>query len=215
MPIYRQLPDNHDIDNRLNSLKNSGLLVGSDAIIDKKLNDLANEVKLGQIGAKGEITFLERQILSLGRAVEIIPESVQENVKIPDYAVYLNQGGTLKSEITEIKTTVKTTNVSASAGWDKWIKTKIKEANRQLKKSGLAYGIPGSLEMQLYEDAEKDFYAILNKDTETVHRWILREFRPNQMSSLRRVAIYGNGQLLMEFSRTEDNQIIKTSPELS
>ncbi len=213
MPIYRQLPENHDIDNRLNSLKNSGLLVGSDAIIDKKLNDLANEVKLGQIGAKGEITFLERQILSLGRSVEIIPESVQENVKIPDYAVYLNQGETLKSEVTEIKTTVKTTNVSASSGWDKWIKNKIKEANTQLKKSGLAYGIPGSLEMQLYEDAERDFCVILLKDKETVERWILREFRPNQMSSLRRVAIYGNGQLLMEFSRTEDNQIIKTSPE--
>ncbi|AFY79980.1 hypothetical protein [Oscillatoria acuminata] len=213
MPIYRQLPENHDIDNRLNSLKNSGLLVGSDAIIDKKLNDLANEVKLGQIGAKGEITFLERQIFSLGRSVEIIPESVQKNVKIPDYAVYLNQGETLKSEITEIKTTVKTTNVSASAGWDQWIKKKIRQANKQLKKSGLTYGIPGSLEMQLYEDAEKDFSAILFNEPETVAGWILQDFRSNQMRSLRRVAIYGNGELLVEFIRTEDHQIIKTFPE--
>lgn len=213
MPIYSHLPDIINIGDRLESLKDSGLLVASDAtIIDKKLNDLAKEVKQGQVGAKGEVTFVERQIFGFGRQVEIIPDSAQENVKIPDYAVIQNREGTIEPEVTEIKTTVKTTNVSASAGWDKWIKNKIKQANKQIKSSGLTYGIPGSLEMQLYENATSDFAEILRSDPARVESWIQREFRPNQMSSLRCVAIYGNGELLLEFTRTLDNQIVKTYP---
>ncbi|MBC6481391.1 MAG: hypothetical protein GDA56_30205 [Hormoscilla sp. GM7CHS1pb] len=213
MPIYSVLPDDSDIDQRLQNLKNSGMLVGSDeSIINKKLNDLANEVKQGQIGAKGEVTFLERQIFGEGRQVLIIPDPIQSNVKIPDYAVYQDRGGTLGREITEVKTTVRTTNVTVGQGWEKWIKSKINEGNKQLKRSGITYGIPGSLEMQLYESAKSEFAQILQDDATTVESWVTREFRPNQMRSLRRVAIYGNGKLLLEFTRTVENQIVKTFP---
>jgi hypothetical protein len=66
--------------------------------------------------------------------------------------------------------------------------------------------------MQLYGDAKKNFSEALLSDAKTAEEWITLEFRPDQMSSLRRVAIYGDGQLILEFVRTANNTIEKTFP---
>lgn len=211
MPISSQLPDEGDIDDRLQNLKDSGLLVAGDAsIINKKLNDLAKEVKQGQVGAKGEVTFLERQVFGASRRVEIIPEATEKNVKRPDYIAYYSQGGALRPEVIEVKTTNEAIGVE---GLQTGLKYKIKQANKQLKKSEIAYGIPGSLEMQFYDRAQASLSSLLWSDRARVELWIAREFRPDQMTSLRRVAIYGSGELLLEFMRTAENQIIKTFPK--
>lgn len=210
MPIYSQLPDVSDdvsgIDQRRQKLQDSSMLVSNEeSIVNKKLNDLAKEIKLGQEGAKGEVVFLERQIFGFGRQVEIIPETTESKTTRPDYVVYYNVESGMRKEITEVKTRVITTN---NLGWETWIKTRIKQANNQLKNSGLNYGIPGSLEMQLYDNANTDFSQILAENIDTVEKWITKEFRDNQMKSLRRVAIYGNGELLIELTR----KIIRTFP---
>ncbi len=211
MPIYSQLPDVSDIDQRIKKLQDSGMLVSNDkCIVNKKLNDLTTEVKLGQEGAKGEVVFLERQIFGFGRQVEIIPETTESNTTRPDYIVYNKLESAIIQEITEVKTRIITTN---NSGWETWIKTRIKQANNQLKNSGLNYGIPGSLEMQLYENANTDFSQTLAENIDPVTKWITRGFRDNQMKSLRRVAIYGNGELLIEVTQfVVENKITRTFP---
>jgi len=204
---YTTLPDPTQVDQRIDNLRQSGMLVGRDVDdVQKKLNSLVTEAKQGQVGAQGEIAFLERQVFGEGRKVEVIPDA-EQGIKQPDFSVHHNQAGQIKPEVTEVKTTKTPPN-----NWKKWIKDKIKDANKQLKKSQLTEGVPGSVEMQLYGDAKKNFSEALLSDAKTAEEWITLEFRPDQMSSLRRVAIYGDGQLILEFVRTANNTIEKTFP---
>ena len=185
-----QLPQTPtDVQQRLDRLKASGkLLARPKSVIDKKLKDLNREANKGQIGAKGEIVFLERKIFVEYKSVEFIPSSQKARVTRPDFRVRA-----AKVEVIEIKTAVKTPK-----RWESWLKEKIKTANKQIKYSQLRVGKPGALELQLFDDAATSFQQTTLNNFE---QYIQRNFRVAQMKSLQRVAIYTNGQLALEFIR--------------
>jgi hypothetical protein len=178
-----------DIQQLLEQLKASGeLMARSKSVIDKKLEDLNREANKGQIGAQGEIVFLQRKIFLEDKSVEFIPPSQKARVTRPDFRVRA-----AKVEVIEIKTAVKAPKL-----WESWLKQKIKAANKQIKYSQLRVGLPGALELQLFDDAATSFQQTSLNDFE---QYIRRNFRVDQMTRLQRVAIYTNGQLALEFIR--------------
>lgn len=185
-----QLPQNTtEIKQRIARIKASGeILARTKSVISKKLADLETEANKGQIGAKGEIVFLERKIFLEHKRVEFIPPATKPGVTRPDFRIR-----TPKVEVIEIKTAVRVPN-----RWESWLKDQIKAANKQIKNSQLRLGKPGSLEIQLFEDAATRFHQEPLNDFE---KFIQRHFRVDQMKSLQRVAIYANGQLALEFIR--------------
>jgi hypothetical protein len=204
-----------EVDSRINTLKTSGKLKvarikGSEAkTVDELLEDIATRAKNGQEGALGEIAALERKVLGQSEEVELLFEVPSGGSgrdlrfknkprKNPDFRVSGQDG------ILEIKTAR-----DVPKDWGKWLKSHISGANTQIKRSGLVRGKPGSAEFQLYDDAATNFTSATPAE---IHTWITREFRSDQMTNLRRVAIYTNGNLFVEYTRLADNSIAKTFP---
>jgi len=136
----------------------------------------------GQAGAKGELQAMERWIRQGTKAddIELMPE-VQNGPTNPDFRV--------KGVLTEVKT--RTDPLKAS----NYIKDKIKEANNQIKNSGLDKDSPmigisgkgpqGQLEIQLNGDN-----ATTLPSYKLIEQQVTQSFRPDQARSLHRVVVY-------------------------
>jgi Domain of unknown function (DUF4157) len=170
---------------RVQRLKDSEFIEGDRARLDK----LQAEAEAGDPGAIGELNALERWVAE-GKRVEILEEVQNAGRKNPDYRV--------DGEITEVKTR----NDALSK---RYIKDRIREANEQVRESGLEGNEAGSLEIQLEGDAAEAPLA-------TIEQQVRGQFTPDRALNLRRIAVYQNGALAGEWIRLPDGSIRRIFP---
>ena len=149
---------------------------------------MLREAEAGDEGAIGELESIERW-LRAGRTVEVLPERQNAGVKNPDYRV--------DGDIVEIKTRSEPLN-------NRWIKDNIRSANEQIEGSGT--GETGAVELQIRGEAAE------TATLEGVERQVRGQFTQSRSMSLRRVAVYRNGELLGEWIRNPDGSITRTFP---
>ncbi len=99
---------------------------------------------------------------------------------------------------------------------DNWISDSVRRANEQMYRSGLDSNYPmigsgsrgpqGQVELQLRGEAAR------TATVDVVEAQVRARFNPESGTSLRRVAVYGDGQLIAEWARTAANAIIRTFP---
>lgn len=216
-PSYTSLPRTEsDIEARVIELRNSGVVTArSKTILNDRLQDIVKEAKLGQVGAQGEIVFLERKVAH-GHLVELLPDdkhlpskrdrrftkkpAKKFGRKFPDFR--LLNAGTGVREIIEVKT-----SDQSPRQWHTFMRGHINQANRQVKRSSLQKGKPGAVEIQLYDQAASDFVSL---STEQIERLIKRSFNSTRATSLARVSVYINGRLFVETRRDELGHVYRT-----
>ncbi|WLQ14474.1 hypothetical protein O5O45_00800 [Hahella aquimaris] len=174
---------------RANLVRSNPLISGDEKALEKMLQEAGNE----DPGATGELEAIERWISS-NKTVVVLKETQNQvinttPVKNPDYRV--------DNEITEIKTRDEALN-------DRYIKDQISKANKQIKASGL--NETGAVEIQLRGEAAKDV------DLEDIERQVKGNFNSNRASSLHRVSVYSNNNLIAEWTRQSDKTVTRKYP---
>ncbi|HWN68441.1 MAG TPA: DUF4157 domain-containing protein, partial [Haliangium sp.] len=165
---------------RFQALKDSGLLEGDRSRLDK----LQAEAEAGDPGALGELQALERWVAE-GRRVEILEEVQNADRTNPDYRV--------DGEVTEVKTRVDVLD-------ERYIKDRIREANRQVRESRLEGAESGSVEVQLNGEAAR-------APLDAIEQQVKGQFNAQRSLNLRRVAVYRNGELAGEWIRAQDGSV--------
>mgnify|MGYP007126069178 CR=1 FL=1 len=120
---------------------------------------------------------------------------------IPDYLV--------DGELTEVKSITEETNNPNT------IKKLIQKANRQIRDSGLnpdptmkdSRSI-GAVEIQLINKGSQSYQNLT-----VLEKIIQTQFHEHRSRSLHRVSIYRENNLILEFIRTPQNQIIRNFPK--
>ncbi|WP_434419150.1 hypothetical protein [Nannocystis pusilla] len=164
-----------------------------DAGVKGDLGKTEADAARGQAGAEGELQAMERWVRQGTKAddIESLPE-IQNGPKNPDFRV--------KGVLTEVKTRVD------PLGESSFIKDKIKEANNQIKKSGLdkdspmigvdSKGPQGQVEIQLNGDS-----AATLSSYKAIEKQVTQSFRPDQSRSLHRVVVHDADGLVGEWVR--------------
>lgn len=154
-------------------------------------------------GALGELEAFERWLSNgvKGEDIEVMEPSNVPRQKTPDCRS--------KGVLTEIKTRNLPLN-------ERWAADAVHEANNQIRWSGLdanrpmvgvgGQGPQGQVELQLRGEAAR------TATVDVVEAQVLKRFNAVEGPNLRRVAVYGNGQLIGEWVRTAANAIVRTLP---
>jgi hypothetical protein len=154
-------------------------------------------------GILGELEAMERWLrLGIkGEEIEVLEESNVPGQRTPDCRV--------RGELTEIKTRDLPLN-------KRWVSDAIEDAAGQMLSSRLdgnrpmigvgGQGPQGQVELQLRGEAAR------TGTIDVVEAQVREEFSAGEGPHLRRVAVYGDGQLIGEWVRTAANAIVRTIP---
>ena len=144
-------------------------------------------------GALGELEAIERWLKEgvRGDEIELLERYTAPRQTSPDFRV--------RGELVEVKTR----NIALSK---RYISDQILAANNQIKSSGLAAGQRGAIEIQLKGEAAR------TAPLRDVELQVDKAFERGENSSVRRVAVYGNGHLIGEWVRTVANAIVRIFP---
>jgi hypothetical protein len=177
-----------------------------DAGVKGDLDKLAKRILGGGTegdGALGELEVIERWLRNgiRGEEIEVLEPSNVRGQTTPDCRV--------KGVLTEIKS-------RELALDDRWVSDSIRRADEQMLKSGLdahhpmigvrGQGPQGQVEIQLRGEAAR------TASLDTVEAQVRARFNPEKGPNLRRVAVYGDGQLIGEWVRTAANAILRVFP---
>jgi hypothetical protein len=176
-----------------------------DAGVKGDLDNLAKRSAKNEGGALGELEAIERWLRNgiKGEDIEVLKESNVRGQTTPDCRV--------RAALTEIKT-------RDLAVDHRWATDAVREANAQIRDSGLDASRPvtglggrgpqGQVELQLRGDAAR------TGKMDVIEAQVREAFHsgPKGSPHLRRVAVYGDGQLIAEWVRTAANAIIRTFP---
>jgi hypothetical protein len=175
------------MEQRFESIQSSGLVTGD-------LTKLLEEAKAGDPGAIGELEAMERWVKE---GKKVVKNEELQNVKNADGSPRKNPDYTVDGSTVEIKT-----RNDSLAGDDRYVKSQIDSANKQIKKSGDAPD-PGALEIQLRGEAAD------TADAAAIERQVNGQFKPDRSRNLNRVTIYRNGEKFMEWIRNADGSVTR------
>jgi len=188
-PKPRRVITPDTVDDAVNTMKATGRLTGEMGQFDSKVA-LA---KSGNVGALGELEGVQRW-LDDGSTVEVLPERANEKLpngqfrKFPDYRV--------NGKITELKSRLDPMD-------EKWIRTQVSEANKQVRRSG--FDETGQLELQL---RGPEATRVTVEEIEAQLDYFTEEYN----RGIDRVAVYKDGELFAEWIRNADGTITRKFP---
>jgi len=196
--LIRPTPDpkTDGIADRIRALKKAGVRGNLDQLKARILSSTDE-------GALGELEAVERWLQQgiKGEEIELQEASTVRGQKTPDFRV--------KGELVEIKTR------DAALSKD-YIRDRVGDANSQMKESRLdagrqmvgvnRFGPQGQLEIQLRGEAAR------TGALDQIETQVRESFGATKSTSLRRVAVFGDGRLIGEWVRTAANTIVRTFP---
>ena len=154
-----------------------------------RLDHIIRAARKGETGEQGELQAVDRWIRE-GRTVEVLSDSTISGRTNPDFRV--------DGRLVEAKTRVLPLDKAD------YILTRIKDANQQIKRSGL--GERGSAVIQLNGD------AAVGVKLDAMDDMVKGAFHSGRGRSLEEVSIYLNGDLFATWSRTAEGDVVRTFP---